>query len=253
MKKQGDLECKELAVTQAALETAEKEAYRPLMENSAAGSRGEAQLKKLRKAGKAFGFHEALLISLPAILRKQPDRRVTFDGIALRQVEAEFDRRRRDMDAAGAAGRKNAEEHTQALQDADAAHARAREAHGAAITGLGEAEAQLVAGKQALAVARRRLQTFPADRRRAEREAAAASARLLAFRRGPLAAFAELRALTSPPSPAQTPQAEVKADPDNGSCRGLPEEAPAGAALPEEEDAAEEPEEEASTFREDEE
>merc|ERR1712060_209626 len=74
--------------------------YGPLKEASAGGAKGQKQLKNLCKIGKDFGFHEVLVGALPAILRKQPDKRRTFDGLAMTHLEAEFEKQKANLDSA---------------------------------------------------------------------------------------------------------------------------------------------------------
>merc|ERR1711964_261558 len=100
MGKLGGVSLKTVIKKKERLEATQKKAYGPLKEVRAQGLNGEKRLKDLRKVGKEFGFHQVLLNTMPAILRKQPDRRQTFDGVAMQQFDTEFAKHFNKLDMA---------------------------------------------------------------------------------------------------------------------------------------------------------
>lgn len=74
------------------LQAAEQEIYKPLKEAAKAtfGPEERKQLNSLRKVGKAFGFHDTLMESVPSVLKKQLDKRRTFDNFVMGEMESAF-------------------------------------------------------------------------------------------------------------------------------------------------------------------
>mmetsp|Transcript_2986 Transcript_2986/g.5449 ORF Transcript_2986/g.5449 Transcript_2986/m.5449 type:complete len:411 (+) Transcript_2986:89-1321(+) len=183
---------KRLEAKMMQLQTAEKDTYQPLKEASASGQKGTKSVKLLRKVGKDFGFHDVLMSVMPFVLKKQPDRRRTFDGITMQQLESEFSKHGAALEAALKEREAVMEESSEAVQAAHAAVQDAKTQHSSNSKALTQAEDNLVAGKSALLDARRRVRTFDSELRKSERDLASKASRLQAFQQGPLAAFREL-------------------------------------------------------------
>mmetsp|Transcript_41314 Transcript_41314/g.74694 ORF Transcript_41314/g.74694 Transcript_41314/m.74694 type:complete len:464 (-) Transcript_41314:240-1631(-) len=175
------------------LKQTEEESYGALKEAAALGSQGQKQLKTLRRVGREFGFHEVLLEALPAILKKQPDRRRTFDNSALTHLESEFQKRACKIDTDIKSHQAALDAKEAAVKAAEEAVAFAEEQKTASLEELAAAEAGLAAGKQALKDARKQHQHFDSDSLRAVRELSRIEARYHAFATGPLAAFQDIQ------------------------------------------------------------
>jgi len=175
------------------LRQTEEESYGALKDAPALGPQGQKQLKTLRKVGREFGFHEVLLEALPAILKKQPDRRRTFDTSALTHLEAEFQKRACKIDADIKTQQADLDAKHAAVQTAEEAVHLAELQREVASAELQAAEAGLAAGKQTLKDTRKQLQKLDADAVRAVRELSRIEADYNEFARGPLAAFQEIQ------------------------------------------------------------
>merc|ERR550532_2173005 len=112
-------------------------------------------IRSLKKVGKDFGFHDVLMDAFPMVLSKQPDRRRTFDGITLQQLESEFVKHSGALEAARRGGETVITESSEAVHAAQAAVTSAKTEHQNNTTALAQAEGNLVTGKSALAEARR--------------------------------------------------------------------------------------------------
>jgi hypothetical protein len=180
------------------LETTERDLYMPFKKQSAGSGAGQKRLKRLCHVGRNFGFHEVLLSTLPAVLRKQPDRRQTFDSIALDRLEVEFARHAADLEAATPSGKDAIDRIVSSARTAQATLVAAEDARKERARAFAKAEEALAASKDAIAAARLRKRAFPAELRKAQGELARAEARLEAFRRGPLAALSAFLPIPSP-------------------------------------------------------
>jgi len=181
------------------LETVEKESYEPLKDSAVAGASGQKRLATLRKFGRDHGFHKELLAVLPAILQKQPDKRRTFDGLCMQQLEVEFARQAGSLDTAARDSEMLVARREDELQAAQDALQEARERQRTSVRELAAAEAALEAGKKSIVEAKRHVRRLPADMKLAERQFVLAEARVEKFRKGPLAAYQK----ALPPQEAQ--------------------------------------------------
>lgn len=173
------------------LQSAEQEDYEPMKLAPAGGAEGQKHLSTLSKAGKAYGFHKDLVDVMPAVLRKQPANRRTFDGLVLQQVEVEFARGIGSLDVAVKEGELAAVERACEAQAAQERVALAREEQLRAGKVAADAEASLTAARRSLLEARRLLRGFPAEARRRAKAVGIAEARLAKFLAGPVAAYAK--------------------------------------------------------------
>jgi hypothetical protein len=202
------------------LATIEREAYSPLTAASACDTNGRQKVKSLCKIGKEFGFHEVLLSTLPAVLKKPIDKRRTFDGMALEHVQVEFAKCFERLSAAVADARSALSERSTTVQDAQTSLLHAKEHKDVSATDLVSAEAALELKKRALTAARCHVRNFERDARKDSRNLSVAHARLLAFRKGPLSAFGELCACLPAPVDAvrdATPAFGGRAEPIPGA------------------------------------
>jgi len=191
-------EQKRLEAKKMQLQTVDKDTYRPLKDTSASGQQGNKMLKILRKTGKVFNFHEVLMDVLPVVLKKQPDRRRTFDGITMQQVEHEFSKHGAALEAALREREAVIEESSTAVQAANTAVDDAKTQHSSKTQELTQAEENLIMGKTTLMEARRRVRTYDSDMRKTAKDLANKAAKLQAFQQGPMAAFRELSKRAAP-------------------------------------------------------
>mmetsp|Transcript_38603 Transcript_38603/g.120124 ORF Transcript_38603/g.120124 Transcript_38603/m.120124 type:complete len:384 (-) Transcript_38603:202-1353(-) len=191
------------------LEEVERDSFEPLKDSPASGAGGQKRLTTLRKFGRDHGFHAELLSVLPAVLRRQPDKRRTFDGLCLQQLELEFAKQASSLDAAARDSEMRVARQADELEAAQAAMQEAKERQRTATRELAAAEAALEAGKKSVAEARRHAKRLPADRKLAERRFSLAEARVEKFRRGPLAAYRK----AAPPQEASGSPEEAEEPP----------------------------------------
>jgi len=108
------------------LQDVEECVYAPLKEARVEGSERQKQVRVLCKAGEKHGLHKELLCVAPMILRKQLDKRQTFDRTVINSLDAEFTKH---IDALSSEihDRENSlQEHDSALQAKQEALLRAR-------------------------------------------------------------------------------------------------------------------------------
>eukprot|EP00931_Biecheleriopsis_adriatica_P005364 TRINITY_DN106888_c0_g1_i1.p1 TRINITY_DN106888_c0_g1~~TRINITY_DN106888_c0_g1_i1.p1 ORF type:complete len:416 (-),score=127.91 TRINITY_DN106888_c0_g1_i1:254-1420(-) len=184
------------------LEVAEQNVFRPFVQTQAGGPQAGKCLRDLRKVGKDFGFHDVLMNSIPDILRKEPERRQTFDALALKQMEVEFSRHISSHEAIVRESQQEILTCATAVQEAKAAQAAAVESRNLLARGMAEADARVVDGKDALEAARRHLRDFKKDARGACDAVKSCKAKLDAFRAGPVNAFKELGGPWKSPVPS---------------------------------------------------
>jgi len=199
-RKSAEADLKALVGRKSILEKTEKKAYLPLKAAPAGGQTGQKRLKNLCKVGLDFGFHEVLISSLPGILGKHPDKRRTFDSLAMEQLEVEFTRRAGSLDAEREACEAALEERAGALLAARDALAASKEQQRRESAALAGSEASLEEGKGSLKAARLHARAFAGEARERLQRLTRARADINAFRRGPLAALAELKASLPPMS-----------------------------------------------------
>lgn len=168
------------------LELAKESAYTPLKESSAGGSQGQKRLSTLRKVGKAYGFHNEMLSVMPAVLKKNVQKRQTFDGLVMQYLDVEFARHTGALESQIKERERNAEEQSVATQEARDAFLAAKEAKKSSSQALADAEAALVAGKKKLLEAGQRVRAFPTEMGQAVRDLTLAKARIDKFRSGTL-------------------------------------------------------------------
>jgi len=195
------------------LQAAEKDIYEPLKETSAIGREGQKKVEVLQKVGKDFGFHDVLMDVLPVVLKKQPNRRRTFDGVALQHFEVEVSRHSATLGAALKEREACIEETSEVLQALRSALDHAKTEHASHTSALAQARENLTTGKNELLEAQRRVRMFDSDMRKCVRDLEDKAAKLKAFQKGPLAAFQKLsnRAPVEVPAPAAAVSASASA------------------------------------------
>merc|ERR1711972_36489 len=162
------------------------------------GTEGNRQLKGIQKFGKHFGFHEVMLDSVRAVLKKDLEKRRTFDGLVMDQLEAAFIKNYTIMKESLEDGQTEFQEQSEAVQEAQSRVDEAERAHEECNQALAEAQTALSPAKAALVAARRNVRRFASDAQKLVQTLDAAEARLRAFRSGPLASFEELQAAMKP-------------------------------------------------------
>jgi hypothetical protein len=179
----------------AALEDSKANDFLPMKER--AGS--AAEVKRILALGGKYHCEMAFLTMLPAVLKKEPTARGTFDQLAMTQLEDWYE--------------KTTAGHVDTLQAADASSATAAaelEAAAAAKTAAAErtheasaahAEAQQAQKKAAAApkAAEKAVEAFEWEKEEAVRAFCDATKKLDNFASGALAAYQELAAHTTPP------------------------------------------------------
>lgn len=194
---QGALKCSQdqlstIAAKVEQLHHVERDAYQPLKGTPAQGRKGQEQLKCIQKLGKDFGFQDALLGSVPGVLKKGLDRRRTFDGFVMSQLEREFMKHYTEMEGKLKEGKEELQEHTNAVQEAQALVDDSGHSLKESNQRLDEALVAVSPSKKALMQARQHVRKFESDMQKYARDLALAQARLDDFRSGPLDAFQEL-------------------------------------------------------------
>eukprot|EP00927_Polykrikos_kofoidii_P084439 TRINITY_DN8895_c0_g1_i1.p1 TRINITY_DN8895_c0_g1~~TRINITY_DN8895_c0_g1_i1.p1 ORF type:complete len:473 (-),score=105.02 TRINITY_DN8895_c0_g1_i1:167-1492(-) len=179
------------------LHATETNTYQVLKQAAAVGEEAQKGLTALRRVGKHFGFHEVLLDTLPSVLKTKPEKRRTFDDIALKQLEVEFAKHISDREAEMKKSLLAVRDHQARVHDARAAVRDAEAEREAKTKEITRAEKEVEAGKAALKEARKKLRRFCTDVRSAPKNLAKAEKRLNSFIDGPLIAFKELCQATS--------------------------------------------------------
>jgi len=175
------------------LHDVEKDAYQPLKEVAAQGRKGHEQLKCIRKLGKDFGFQEALLESVPGVLKRSLERRRTFDGFVMSQLEREFMKHYTDLEGKLRDSEEEFQEHSHAVKEAQTLLDESGSSFEESNQRLDEALVALSPGKKSLMEVRQHVRKFDSDMQKRVRDLTLAQGRLDAFRSGPLAAFQELQ------------------------------------------------------------
>jgi DNA repair exonuclease SbcCD ATPase subunit len=175
------------------LHNVEKDAYQPLKEAAALGRKGNEQLKCIRKLGKDFCFQEALLESVPGVLKRSLDRRRTFDGLVMNQLEREFLKHYTDLEAKLKESEEKLREHSHAVEEAQILLNESQHSLEESSQRLDKASVALSPSRKSLMEVRQHVRKFDSDMQRRVRDLTLAQGRLDAFRSGPFAAFEELQ------------------------------------------------------------
>jgi hypothetical protein len=201
------------------LHTVEKNVYQPLKGAAAQGRKGQEHLKRIRKLGKDFGFQEALLESVPGVLKKSLDRRRTFDGFVISQLEREFKKNYTEMEGKLQQGEEELHENTNSVQETQALLDESGQSLEESNHKLFKASLAVSPCKKTLVQAKQHVRKFESDVQKYERDLKLAQARLDAFRSGPLDAFKELqkRTLDLLPVGCDPKRAAVSSETDNVS------------------------------------
>merc|ERR1711957_446704 len=117
----------------------------------------------LHKAGRDYGFHKELMTVVPAILRKIPDKRRTFDGLVMRQLDAEFHKHVELYDTKLKSKVEAFEHQSAELEAIRAALRGADEEREGNVLAISEAEKDLLVAKEKVVAARKHVLRFPND------------------------------------------------------------------------------------------
>jgi len=180
------------------LEAVEQDAFVPLKEMVAKGADARKRLSILRTVGKEFGFHEEMMEVLPSVLKKDLDKRRTFDGLVVERVGVEFAKHSGALDAHVKERASVVDESTNMFLVAESDLQNAKEDHEKHVRALADTEKALADAKAELLQAKRRVLAFPSDMGRAMRDLSSAKARIDKFRKDPV--VRALEALSSSPA-----------------------------------------------------
>lgn len=169
-------------------ETAEK-VYRPLKEARVEGREAGKQISHLCKVGKKHGLHSELLSVAPAILRKQLDKRQTFDRLTVQSLDAEFTKHVQALTSKIQDGEQTSQEHSEALDAKRAAMLAARAQRKEWARKITQAAAAVRKSKEDAAAVRKRVKALPLALNKAKLQLEEAKGRVSKFRCGPLAAY----------------------------------------------------------------
>jgi len=187
-KKSAAVEIKEVSSKKRQLEDAEANIFRPLKEARIDGSESK-QLRQLCKIGQKHGLHRELLTIAPAVLKKQLDKRQTFDNLAVKSLGAEFDKHAKALaskleDCEQAFTEKEHRLHNQ-QNELQGAKSHCKESRKKLLS----VEARLEKGREALTAARQSVRKSPKSLKRATDKLESAQARVGKFRTGPLSTY----------------------------------------------------------------
>jgi len=185
-------ELKVLASKRKRLESAKLD-LEPLSDTATSEAGGKKRLTVLHKVGNEFGFHEVLLTALPAVLKKPPSRRQTFDNLTLRQLEVEFTKHNNKANVLLREGEVAVEASLAAVKEVENAALAAVELQNANAQAYTEAKKALGNGKKVAAAARAHVRAFSTDMQRTKLCLERRIKQLSTFRSGPLAAFDAMR------------------------------------------------------------
>jgi hypothetical protein len=182
------------------LQAVEHEDFQPLKQASVKGARGKKKVKHLCKVGKQFGFHDVLVSkTMPQVALKSIDRRQTFDKLVLDQMEAEFAKKKKELEEALNDETASQLDRQAAVQTAENDLADAQAQRDVNATRLAEAEKSLSLCKESLEAARQDSRKFHKYSQKIVRENAQFEARLSNFLDGPFDAFRKLEVFLLPP------------------------------------------------------
>jgi len=194
-KKSVATEVKTVEVQKRQLEDVEANIFRPLKEARVDGSVSK-QLRQLCKVGEKHGLHRELMTIAPAVLKKQLDKRRTFDNLAVRSLDTEFEKHVKALGSKIKDNEQALAEQEQHLQSQQSALLSARAQRKERRKRLALVEADLGKGQEALALARKKVRKSPTIMKHATCELERAKVRISKFRTGPLATY--LRVLPLP-------------------------------------------------------
>merc|ERR1712070_1187770 len=118
-------------------------------------------MRLLCKAGEKHGLHKELLSVAPMILRKQLDKRQTFDRTVISSLDAEFTKHIDALSSDIQEREHSLQDHDSTLQAKHEALLKARAQKKASTRKIDQAVAHIGLGKKALVAARRRLKSQP--------------------------------------------------------------------------------------------
>lgn len=180
------------------LDAVEQDAFAPLKEMAAKGSDAQKRLSIVRKVGKEFGFHEEMMKVLPSVLKKELDKRQTFDGLVVERVGVEFAKHSGALDTHVKERASAVDESANILQETQLDLQHAKEEHKNHVRALADSEKALANAKEELLQAKRRVRAFPSDMGKAVRDLSSAKARIDKFRKDP--AVRALEEISSSPN-----------------------------------------------------
>jgi hypothetical protein len=182
----------EVAATQGRkrqLQEAAEKVYKPLKEARVEGRAAGKQISELCKVGKKYGLHSELLAVAPAILRKQLDKRQTFDNIAVKSLDAEFTKHVHALSSKIQDGEQSLQAHSETLDAKQAAVQAAREQRKECARKLTQAKADLRKSKENALTIRKRVKGLPLALSKAKLLLEQAKGRVSKFRCGPVAQY----------------------------------------------------------------
>lgn len=181
------------------LRSLDQDLYQPLKSLGVQGPHGSKQLRKIGRVGKDIGFQEAVLKTVPRVLKKELDKRRTVDGLVLDEMESEFSKHYAELESMLNSEQAVFEDCKATVQDAQEVLNDAVQTRNAHMKALAEAEARCSKTSGVLTKAWQHTRRFQSMIEKSVKELSLAEARLDAFRTGPLAAFQNLQLVEALP------------------------------------------------------
>jgi ribosomal protein L18 len=189
------------------------EAFGPFQASKASGTEGRKLLHAMEKVIKECGCEEPLAEYLVEALKKDPDARGTFDGIAIKACEARKAGWTTFCENAIGVAQKGKEEAAKLKETAEAELTSCSASVPERKAALDTAEAADKDAKKELSSAKASVANYGRDMQAAEKALETAKAALVSFMEGPKKSFDELKDLEPPPEPpAPEPEAPVEAE-----------------------------------------
>jgi len=208
--KHGDADLEAAAGKKERLENAQKETYTPLKEGSIEG-KGDINkaIKTLVSTCKEFGFDASLLATVAGMLPKAPAERGDFDNMALVQLEGELSKSIASFSETLANGESGKAERASAVESAQKVFESVDDQFKTCQGNLVEAQAAAKEAEKELASAVAAVKAFAPTMKKLESARDTEKENLTAFTEGPLAAFRELEARTTPTPPPNEESGDV--------------------------------------------
>jgi len=186
-------EVKVMDVEKKHLQQVAETIYKPLKEASMDRNAAQKHVRQLCKAGQKLGFHKELLMVMPPVLRKELERRQTFDKTVVRSLDNEFAKHAQSLQSKLQENELALHQQDEALHEKQSALAEAKAACKATARGLADAKSAVEKGKKAIALAKRSVRKLPAAVKQATRKLEQAQKLNDKFRKGPLATYLKFR------------------------------------------------------------
>mmetsp|Transcript_63721 Transcript_63721/g.141908 ORF Transcript_63721/g.141908 Transcript_63721/m.141908 type:complete len:379 (-) Transcript_63721:89-1225(-) len=180
--KMADKECMQL-------EAVQEKMSQPLKQAEVRGPAARKQIHALCKAGQKVGFHQELLSVAPAVLKKDLERRRTFDQLVVKSLDSEFAKQAKALRSKLEENQQNLEDQDRTLEAKKMAVANAKDAVKQTARRIEEATEAVETGRKSVAAAKKRIKGLPSVLKKANRNFQRVQGRFEKFRGGPLGAY----------------------------------------------------------------